>query len=72
VHFIVSPGLLVIGALLTRFNANLTFDWVVFPTSIGLVTFGIGLASLAAGFVLLGVRAIAQRQVDILLGVERQ
>ena len=72
VSFIVAPMLLAFGTFLIWQVSGFEWDWVIWPLLIGAGCFTLGLALLTAGFVLVGTRAIAQGQVDILLGVERQ
>jgi len=71
-NFVVAPFLLASGTFIVWQVSGLEWDWVIWPLLIGAGSFALGLALLTAGFVLVGTRAIAQRQVDILLGVERQ
>jgi len=71
-NFVASPFLLALGTFMIWKVSGFDWDWVIWPLLIGVGCFALGLALLIAGFVLVGTRSIAQRQVDILLGVERQ
>jgi len=72
VNFISSPLLIAFGTFLLWHVSGFDWDWVIWPTLIGAGCLTVGVALLTAGFVLVGAREIAQRQVDIVLGVERQ
>ncbi|CAN5413002.1 hypothetical protein BH10ACT7_BH10ACT7_08550 [soil metagenome] len=66
-----SPFLLLIGGFLARVQAHLTIDWAVTMTLIGTVGFFVGVGMLSIAVILVGVRSIAQQQVDILLRANR-
>jgi hypothetical protein len=67
VFFTVSPFMLLFGGFLGQVNASRTQDWAVFQTQLGSAIFLLAIAFLMTATVLVGVRAIAQQQVDILL-----
>lgn len=71
VFFTVSPFLLLFGGFLGQVNASVTASYGVFQTQLGSAIFLVGLAFLMTAIVLVGVRAIAQQQLDILLQHKR-
>ena len=70
--FFAAPLLLLIGGFLGTIHGDGVIDFQVFQTRLGTVLFWIGIASLMTGFILVGVRAIAQQQLDVLRGVNRR
>ena len=74
--FIAALLLMVMGGFLTLVQSELMArpepkDFAVFQTWLGTVLFHIGLAFLAAGLVIVGVRAMLQQQVEALLAHRR-
>ncbi|SDB93879.1 hypothetical protein SAMN05216410_1060 [Sanguibacter gelidistatuariae] len=70
--FVVSPVLLLFGwQILMGTSSRRFFDGAPFQASLGTVMLLVGVASLLTALVLVGVRAVAQQQVDVLLQVER-
>lgn len=69
--FVVAALFLPIGAFLGTVNAQRDFDWAIFQTQLGTAIFWFGAGSLLVGLVLVGVRAIAQQHLDVVLRAQR-
>ena len=65
--YFVSPFLLLFGSLITMGVSNRPLDNNHFQSTLGTVTFLVGVLFLLTAITLSGVRAIAQQQVDLLL-----
>jgi len=65
--FVASLIFLLIGGFLGQVHGDGTLDFEIFQTRLGTVIFWVGVASAMTGFILVGVRSIAQQQLDILL-----
>ena len=63
--------MLLFGGFLSQVNAGGAQDWAIFQTILGGWIFWIGAAFLMTATILVGVRAIAQQQLDILIKLER-
>lgn len=69
---VLSPFFLVLGAVnFLATGPRGYFDNAPTQAMVGVVIFGAGVGLLLAGLVLVGVRTIAQRQVDLLLEARR-
>lgn len=68
---VLAPFLLLFGYLTMVGTSQGTYDLSRTPTMVGTVMFWVGVASLMTGLALVGVRAIAQQQLDVLLGSGR-
>ena len=66
-----SPFLLLFGGFLAQVNADRDVDWAIFQTMLGTAIFWIGVTALMSGLVLVGVRSIAQQQLDLLRAERR-
>jgi len=66
-YFIAGPFFIVLGTFVAGVNINEQYDWVIYPTMIGVAILALGLAMLTTAFVLVGNRQIAQQQTDVLL-----
>ena len=69
--FITAVVLLPIGGFLATVHGDSTLDFAILQTRLGVVGFWIGVGLVLTGLVLVGVRSIAQQQVDILLKLKR-
>jgi len=67
VFFVISPFMLLLGGFLAQVNASVTASYGVFQTQLGSAIFLVGIAFLVTAIVLVGVRSVAQQQLDILL-----
>jgi len=65
--FIVTPFLMLFGGFLHWVNLGKAFDWAIFQTMLGTALFWIGVAGFLTAVLLAGVRAMLQRQTDVLL-----
>jgi hypothetical protein len=63
----VSPFMLLIGGFLVQVTAGRTQDWAIFQSALGTAIFWVAVAFLMTATILVGVRSIAQQQLDILL-----
>ena len=59
--------MLLLGGFLAQVNASVTASYGVFQTQLGSAIFLVGIAFLVTAIVLVGVRSVAQQQLDILL-----
>jgi len=65
--FVVTPFLILFGGFLHWVNLGKTFDWAIFQTMLGTALFWVGVAGFLTAVLLAGVRAMLQRQTDVLL-----
>ena len=65
--FVAALVFLLFGGFLGQVHGDGTRDYEIFQTRLGTVLFWVGVASAMTGFILIGVRSIAQQQLDILL-----
>jgi hypothetical protein len=61
------PFLILFGLPAGTVNAELDYQWAITLTLVGRIILCAGVAALVIGITLVGVRSIAQQQVDILL-----
>ena len=70
--FVIAPILILFGGFLALVHGGGERDFEIFQTKLGTAAFWIGMTFMITGFILVGVRAIAQQQLDVLRGVNRR